>query len=561
MDFIKGIFGLKRNAETVTEADVKPLLQRFHTPENPRIAFKDLPLEVLACCAQLGELRTYHSLVVSLGRDSGLRKLVRDDRLEASEVFREARRVHFDYRRHGNWFSWWFDRNEKVERSAINQSCRWRAAAIRAVSGTGIFHGVASVEGTNRDHGGHETVALLSVARRAPRCAPEHVEAPRVLFIVTKANYCPANCRALAMEYEHFGVYAVLGPVTSERRARLVDDAFDRLDQDGVGSIDWDTLRDAYDPAKDPWVLTERISVEEASESFARPPGSFKRLVDDEGRVSRRDFEKHYAHISERFDEDDCFEREVRAGLGGDGPGAAPAAARASLAAGPMRPLSRVVRMLHLFTPVMDGSPDDEKETLHLASDETSAAVAERLGIDASCLGAVLKSVVLATNLRGGGEDQWDMFEYMAEDFKKKGKHVSVVDSFPRFERETAGDKVDKHYPRGSELQYHRWPEDADKRKAKDHEFDYYYESPHGLFREAVSEVQTRVDLESCSSLRALFERLCGWREAAKAALERENPPVIEEWDYEETPRHYFRRELFYSSRHPALKYALTHFC
>ena len=46
-----------------------------------------------------------------------------------------------------------------------------RAAAIRLVHETAVYHGVASINGTNKDVGGHETVALVSVARPAARCS------------------------------------------------------------------------------------------------------------------------------------------------------------------------------------------------------------------------------------------------------------------------------------------------------------------------------------------------------------------------------------------------------
>ena len=38
-------------------------------------------------------------------------------------------------------------------------------------------------------------------------------------------------------------------------------------------------------------------------------------------------------------------------------------------------------------------------------------------------------------------------------------------------------------------------------RKAADHELSPGYESAHGLLRQVVNEVSTRVDLEACASL------------------------------------------------------------
>ena len=51
-----------------------------------------------------------------------------------------------------------------------------RAAAMRQVAATAVYHGVASVEGTNKDKCGNETVALVSVARPAPREGPRGLE-------------------------------------------------------------------------------------------------------------------------------------------------------------------------------------------------------------------------------------------------------------------------------------------------------------------------------------------------------------------------------------------------
>ena len=87
-----------------------------------------------------------------------------------------------------------------------------RAAAIRLVHETAVYHGVASINGTNKDVGGHETVALVSVARPAPRCSPGAVEAPRVLFAVATNKSTPGFFGHDGQIYERVGVYAVLGP-------------------------------------------------------------------------------------------------------------------------------------------------------------------------------------------------------------------------------------------------------------------------------------------------------------------------------------------------------------
>ena len=174
---------------------------------------------MLEHCARLGELRTFHGLVVVLGHSRrptavALKRIVRDDRLSPSPLFRDAREVEMTYTHTPPYSNTTGEREEycigdsKLKTSPLHRclvaltEAAWagdyevyddddeeipdgilaarRAAAMQQVGATAVYHGVASIEGTNEDVGGYETVALLSVARPEARCLPGAVEPPRV---------------------------------------------------------------------------------------------------------------------------------------------------------------------------------------------------------------------------------------------------------------------------------------------------------------------------------------------------------------------------------------------
>ena len=235
MDFILRACGLRRDGDAPPPPPRRlppsePVARRLRfrrqvrSPANPLL---DLPVDVLEHCARLGELRTFHGLVVVLGHSRrptavALKRIVRDDRLSPSPLFRDAREVKMTYTYTPPYSNTTGEREEycigdsKLKTSPLHRclvaltEAAWagdyevyddddeeipdgilaarRAAAMQQVGATAVYHGVASIEGTNEDVGGYETVALLSVARREARCLPGAVEPPRVLFAVCTAQ-------------------------------------------------------------------------------------------------------------------------------------------------------------------------------------------------------------------------------------------------------------------------------------------------------------------------------------------------------------------------------------
>ena len=603
MDFILRACGLRRDAPPTPPPPpppAEPVARRLRfrrltrSPANPLL---DLPVEVLERCARFGELRTFHGLVVVLGHSrrpnaAALKRIIPDDRScltlghsslgRRSALFRAARLVemswdHRDQRTnttsrlrwciddtfHQRQYAYLKHTAEALEEIAAADDdeeavdaalAGRRAAAIRLVHETAVYHGVASINGTNKDVGGHETVALVSVARPAPRCSPGAVEAPRVLFAVATNKSTPGFFGHDGQIYERVGVYAVLGPgPANERRAALVDAAWALLDPEGTGFVERASFFDAHNASRHPRVL--RAGEEYVDSSTEDEEKHLKKWykrhagVDRAGHVSRREFETYYAECYEDVQDDEGFEREldvwteeplrVESSSGGAAP---------SL----LRPCSRLVRLVHVSWPHYDRNFDngDDHEYIHTATAETCADVAERLGVDVACLGYVVKSLVLSAELRGRANDHWEHIERMSTN-----DHVpswprpttsAFCDGFPRFGRDTGesharGGTV--YYPEGEDLFYHRYDRGG-KRRAADHEFEYCEESAHGLFRELVAEVSTRVDLASCASLATLHDKLRGWREVVRARLRRANPPIRHEWDYEDEVQDHFEFEM-----------------
>ena len=313
MDFILRACGLRRDVSPPPPPPpppAEPVARRLRfrrltrSPANPLL---DLPVEVLERCARFGELRTFHGLVVVLGHSrrpnaAALKRIIPDDRScltlghsslgRRSALFRAARLVemswdHRDQRTNTtSRLRWCIDDTfhgkyaylkhtaealEEIaeagddeeageagdDEEAVDAALAGRrAAAIRLVHETAVYHGVASINGTNKDVGGHETVALVSVARPAPRCSPGAVEAPRVLFAVATNKSTPGFFNHDGQIYERVGVYAVLGPgPANERRAALVDAAWALLDPEGTGFVERASFFDAHDTSRHPRVL------------------------------------------------------------------------------------------------------------------------------------------------------------------------------------------------------------------------------------------------------------------------------------------------------------------
>ena len=535
--------------------------RQIRSPANPLI---DMPVEILERCARFSERRTYHGLIVVLGHSrrptaTALKRIVRDVRLLPSTLFHAARAVTIP--RQGSHTVW------RTAYGTVTGTCRSnrkflaleeaaragdalagrRAAAMRQVAATAVYHGVASVEGTNKDKCGNETVALVSVARPAPRCSLDAKEPPRVLLAVCTATRTPGFFGHDGQIYERFGVYAVLGAgPANERRASLVDAAWKLLDPEGAGFVERADFFNAFDASRHPRVLEERPeyregcaddedrSLEEWYESFA---GAER--VDH---VSRREFQTYYAERSDDVEDDEAFERELDVWTAGETLSVERSSDPASPS--PLRPCSRLVRLVHASEPQAERNRqnDDDHEHLHTATAATCNEVAERLGVDVECLGYVIKAVVLAANLRGRDGREWEKIERLSEGYPPS--NVEFCETFPRFGRDR-GRRTDRdwiEYPRGEDLFYYRYdPPTFEGRKAADHELDFdsysAYESSHGLLRHTAAEVSTRVDLTSCATLAALHDKLRGWRDVVRARLRRQH--------HEVDPEDYLQQDYF----------------
>ena len=136
--------------------------RQIRSPANPLI---DMPVEILERCARFSERRTYHGLVVVLGHSrrptaTALKRIIRDVRLLPSTLFHAARAVTIPRQEPHVWRTSYgtvtgvcrshrkFLALEEAARAGDALAGR-RAAAMRQVAATAVYHGVASVEGTN----------------------------------------------------------------------------------------------------------------------------------------------------------------------------------------------------------------------------------------------------------------------------------------------------------------------------------------------------------------------------------------------------------------------------
>ena len=136
--------------------------RQIRSPANPLI---DMPVEILERCARFSERRTYHGLVVVLGHSrrptaAALKRIVREVRLLPSTLFHAARAVTIPRQEPHVWRTSYgtvtgvcrshrkFLALEEAARAGDALAGR-RAAAMRQVAATAVYHGVASVEGTN----------------------------------------------------------------------------------------------------------------------------------------------------------------------------------------------------------------------------------------------------------------------------------------------------------------------------------------------------------------------------------------------------------------------------
>eukprot|EP01036_Dinobryon_divergens_P026256 gene26256-34880_t len=103
-------------------------------------------------------------------------------------------------------------------------------------------------------------------------------------------------------------LYGLKGPM-SDRRAKLVDLAFDRLDRSGNGLLEPDDIIGVYDSSRHPDVLTGRRSADEVLKEFL---DTFDIGGVHDGKVTREEFHNYYSNIGASIDNEDYFELMIR---------------------------------------------------------------------------------------------------------------------------------------------------------------------------------------------------------------------------------------------------------
>lgn len=90
----------------------------------------------------------------------------------------------------------------------------------------------------------------------------------------------------------------------NERRRRLVNQAYDKLDADGSGIVDIDDIRMTYNADRHPDVRAGKRTAEEVLQEFL---DTFDVGTRD-GKVTRDEFEQYYENVSASIDDDDYFQ-------------------------------------------------------------------------------------------------------------------------------------------------------------------------------------------------------------------------------------------------------------
>lgn len=101
---------------------------------------------------------------------------------------------------------------------------------------------------------------------------------------------------------------ALRGPLNS-RRLRLIDMAFQVMDQTRDGRLNVDDLLDRYSVDHDPDVMAGRISREDAYTQFLN---HFEVGPEHDGMITKQEFVEYYKNVSASVDDDDYFELMIR---------------------------------------------------------------------------------------------------------------------------------------------------------------------------------------------------------------------------------------------------------
>ena len=113
--------------------------------------------------------------------------------------------------------------------------------------------------------------------------------------------------RSGSMSFEEF-IQGVRDPL-NERRLRLVQVAFSRLDKDGGGIVDAEEIASLYDASKHPEVLAGRSTPQQVMTTFL---DTFDVGGVHDGKVTKDEFVNYYTNLGANIDNDDYFELMIR---------------------------------------------------------------------------------------------------------------------------------------------------------------------------------------------------------------------------------------------------------
>ena len=98
----------------------------------------------------------------------------------------------------------------------------------------------------------------------------------------------------------------------AERRKRIINMAYDKLDHNCEGKVTLEDLANAYDTTVDSRVGSEQCTNEECLAEFISLWDTQQR----DGIITRKEFEDYYADLSAAIEDDDTFERVLRSAWG-----------------------------------------------------------------------------------------------------------------------------------------------------------------------------------------------------------------------------------------------------
>ena len=118
------------------------------------------------------------------------------------------------------------------------------------------------------------------------------------------------------IDYDEF-LRAVKGDM-NQGRLRLVNQAFDKLDIDGSGELDYNDICDTYNASKHPAVLEGRKTEKQVLEEFLSTFEMHLSGVSD-GVVTREEWIEYYSNVSASIDNDAYFHQMMNSSWHLDG--------------------------------------------------------------------------------------------------------------------------------------------------------------------------------------------------------------------------------------------------